>query len=89
MRHFKVSPVLKIDETVYKEAESMCSKHFLNIQLKSYRKFHQLKAVLIISEVRQLNSSFLNCCIIVSAINPFSGVKFFCNLFFKFSLVVG
>ena len=25
MRHFKVHPVLKIDETVYKQTESMCS----------------------------------------------------------------
>ena len=24
LRHFKVNPVLKIDETVYKQAESMC-----------------------------------------------------------------
>ena len=27
LRHFKVSPVLKIDETVYKEAESMCARN--------------------------------------------------------------
>ena len=26
MRHFKVNPVLKIDETVYKQAKSMCPR---------------------------------------------------------------
>ena len=27
LRHFKVDPVLKIDETVYKQAESMCAMY--------------------------------------------------------------
>ena len=26
LQHFKVNPVLKIDETFYKQAESMCSR---------------------------------------------------------------
>ena len=28
LRHFKVDPVIKIDETVYKQAESMCTKSY-------------------------------------------------------------
>ena len=34
MRHFKVDPVLKIDETVYKQAKSMCLILVENLQLK-------------------------------------------------------
>ena len=30
LQHFKINPVLKIDETVYKQAESMCFV-YLNI----------------------------------------------------------
>ena len=37
LRHFKVDPILKIDETIYKQTESMCRA--LNSKLKALRHF--------------------------------------------------
>ena len=34
LRHFKVDPVLKICETVYKQAESMCTADTLNVTVE-------------------------------------------------------
>ena len=39
LRHIKVDPVLKIDETAYKQAKSMCAIHVLfNCQTKEGNK---------------------------------------------------